>query len=91
MALEKAGFSVNLSKPTEDDPDLWNVESQVNRSPFEVTTPLFVEGLVRLAAEQQSTTLPLKGLKSAPPGPRVCVGACDVDCDITRVNPHRKA
>ena len=53
-ALETAGYSVSVSKPSEADSSLWNVESQVNTSPLAVTTPFFVERLVRLAIENQA-------------------------------------
>ena len=54
VALETAGYSVSVSKPSEGDPSLWNVESQLKTSPLEVTTPLFVERLVRLAADNRA-------------------------------------
>lgn len=54
VALETAGYSVAVSKPSESDSSLWNVESQVNASPFAVTSPFFVERMVRLAAENQA-------------------------------------
>jgi hypothetical protein len=54
IALETAGYSVAGSKPSDSDSSLWNVESQVNSSPHAITTPLFVERLVRLATENQA-------------------------------------
>ena len=54
VALEIAGYSVSVSKPSDGDPSLWNVESQLNASPLEVTAPFFVERLVRLAADNQA-------------------------------------
>jgi hypothetical protein len=54
VALETAGYSVSVAKPSERDSSLWNVESQVSTSPLEVTTPFFIERLVRLAAENQA-------------------------------------
>ena len=54
VALETEGYSVGVSKPSESDSSLWNVESQVNTSPLAVTTPFIVEKLVRLAAENRA-------------------------------------
>jgi hypothetical protein len=54
VALETAGYSVGVSKPSESDSSLWSVEGKVNSSPLAVTTPFFVERLVRLAAENQA-------------------------------------
>jgi len=54
IALEAAGYLVSVSKPSEGDSGLWSVESQINTSPPAVTTPFFVEKVVRLAAKHQA-------------------------------------
>jgi hypothetical protein len=54
VALETAGCSVGTSKPSESDSSLWNIEGKVNTSPLAVTTPFFVEKLVRLAADNHA-------------------------------------
>ncbi|MDQ2920440.1 MAG: ribonuclease E inhibitor RraB [Acidobacteriota bacterium] len=52
-ALQTEGYVVVSRKPSVSDPSLWNVEAQVEGSPLSVTAPLFVERIVRVAAENE--------------------------------------
>ena len=53
LALKDAGHGA-ASRGRVDGSDLWNVETQVEASPLAVTTPFFVERLVRLAADHDA-------------------------------------
>jgi hypothetical protein len=53
IAVNEAGYPVTM-KGKVDGCDSWSVESQIERSPLEVTDKFFVESLVRLAAAHQA-------------------------------------
>jgi len=53
IAPNEAGYPVTM-KGKVDGCDSWSVESQIERSPLEVTDKFFVESLVRLAAAHQA-------------------------------------
>ncbi len=54
VALEEAGYPSAVSRPSASDPSLWNVESHITSSALAVTTPYFVERLVRIATENEA-------------------------------------
>lgn len=51
IALEAEGYSPVSTNLSARGPALWNVEAQVEASPVTIATPLFVERLIRLAAD----------------------------------------
>jgi len=52
--LQTEGYLVVSQNPSKGNPALWNVEAQVEASPLSVTAPLFVERMVRVAAENEA-------------------------------------
>src|SRR5437773_2596210 len=48
--LEGRGYSHVSMNRSAGEPSLWNVEAGIEASPVSVTTPVFVEDLVRLAS-----------------------------------------
>ncbi|MFZ0061336.1 MAG: ribonuclease E inhibitor RraB [Pyrinomonadaceae bacterium] len=52
-ALQNAGYSPVSKKASESDSAVWSVETQFEASPLSVSAPFFVEGMVRLAAENE--------------------------------------
>ena len=51
VALQAEGYSLVSRNLSPRDPALWNVEAVVEASPLTVMAPLFIEKLVRLAAD----------------------------------------
>jgi hypothetical protein len=52
-ALQNAGYSPVSKKASESDSTVWSVETRFEASPTSVSAPLFVERMVRLAAENE--------------------------------------